>query len=266
MGTSVRVTGKIILSGEYAVVFGHRGIAIPSKESMETSWVRDEKAAGVSVVWESGDPGAEWMAYAKSILDGIESVEGALKGTLVIRSGLPLGKGMGSSTALIVGIARAVLGDDSAKIALSIENALSPDNSGIDFAVIWEGKPILYQKDEEPQVIDLDPELWNSMTLIDTGMPNERTLDLVAWVKERYATDAGVKAAIETIGRCTDRILNGEDLKTVIRDHHRAQIALGVVPESAQKVIADIEAKGGAAKVIGAGGRTGGGGMVLALH
>jgi len=51
-----------------------------------------------------------------------------------------------------------------------------------------------------------------------------------------------------------------------MREHHRAQVALGVVPESVQKLVEKIESSGGSAKIIGAGGRTGGGGMLLVLH
>jgi mevalonate kinase len=57
----------------------------------------------------------------------------------------------------------------------------------------------------------------------------------------------------------------GEDLQTVMRDHHRAQVALGVVPPDVADMVDGIESTGGAAKVIGAGSRTGGAGMVLAL-
>ncbi|MDD5469880.1 MAG: hypothetical protein PHO92_03755, partial [Candidatus Peribacteraceae bacterium] len=50
------------------------------------------------------------------------------------------------------------------------------------------------------------------------------------------------------------------------KEHHRAQVAIGVVPKAVQTMFAEIEKVGGAAKVIGAGGKTGGGGMVLAVH
>ena len=54
-------------------------------------------------------------------------------------------------------------------------------------------------------------------------------------------------------------------LPDIIRNHHSAQCALGVVPAPVQALITHIEELGGAAKVIGAGGRNGGAGMVLAF-
>ena len=70
---------------------------------------------------------------------------------------------------------------------------------------------------------------------------------------------------LKTIGNCTERLVRGEPLDAVMRDHNRAQITLGVVPPDVEKLIAAIEQIGGAGKVIGAGSRTGGAGMVLAL-
>ncbi len=59
--------------------------------------------------------------------------------------------------------------------------------------------------------------------------------------------------------------MQGEPLRDVMREHSRAQVTLGVVPPEVQELIAAIEDVGGSAKVIGAGSRTGGAGMVLAV-
>jgi mevalonate kinase len=111
-------------------------------------------------------------------------------------------------------------------------------------------------------MIDLPKDILSGAVLVDSGRPNETTKELVAWMKMRGAE---IESAINVIGDCTERLLKGEDLRTIMRDHHRAQIALGVVPESAVRIIEDVESKGGTAKVVGAGARTGGGGMVLCL-
>lgn len=293
---SASAAGKIILSGEYAVVFGKKGIAIASESNMIISLDESQKDDGLTVVWNQNIVDPIWTVYAQKVATAIVERTQPLSGTLVIENRLPLGKGMGSSTALIVAMCRCILGTDCKETALAIENELNPGNSGIDFAVIWEERPILFSRGKAPEVIELPEHLLAGSSLIDTGKPNETTPELVGWVKEKYAAElqqarvenplpliqgkprkmgAGflpaadkknqTMKAIETIGNCTERILSGEPLKNVMRDHHRAQVSLGVVPERAQKIIADIEAKGGAAKVIGAGGRTGGGGMVLAL-
>ena len=240
------VPGKIILSGEYAVVFGKQGIAVPSKERMTVT------------LGEAWNVSSAWTDYASNILKLLKTnME-----TLSIETDLPLGKGMGSSTTLVIAICRAILGPNCREKALEIENAVNSGHSGLDFAVIWNEAPTLFEKGKEPETIKLPKNLLDRARLIDTGAPNERTPELIAWVKSRQAE---LQPYIDAIGACTVRLLQGESLKTVMRDHHRAQVALGVVPAEAQKIIEDIERGGGAAKVIGAGGRTGGGGMVLAL-
>ncbi|MEQ1849540.1 MAG: hypothetical protein ABL890_03050 [Candidatus Peribacteraceae bacterium] len=245
---TVLVPGKIILSGEYAVVFGFPGIAMPSKESLQVTF---EEGPVQTIEWRD-----EWKSYAEKVIGKIGK-----GGAWTITGDLPIGKGMGASTALVIGCVKAAGGDE--RMALEIEDEVNPGHSGIDFAVIWGNAPIVFRKDEASKAALL-PDAIKDIELIDTGRPEQATPELVAWVKSRK-DDPKIAAALHMIGTCTDRILSGEDIKTVIRDHHLAQVALGVVPESVQKIIAEIERGGGAAKVIGAGSRTGGGGMVMAL-
>ena len=261
MSNTASAPGKIILSGEYAVVFGKRGIAIPSKESITVTWTKDASLSGAEITWKGGEH-PKWIEYAKHILQYLLPYSGPQKGLLLICCDLPLGKGMGSSTSLVIAACRALLGNDCRKIALAIEDQINPGHSGIDFAVIWEAAPILYAKGVEPQIINLPKDILKNAKLLDSGTPNETTKELVAWMKTR---EAKIAPAIAIIGDCTERLLQGEPLHTVMRDHHKAQVALGIVPESALKIIEQIERDGGSAKVIGAGARTGGGGMVLAL-
>jgi mevalonate kinase len=184
-------------------------------------------------------------------------------GTLTITHHLPLGKGMGSGTALVIAIAKCLLGDDCKERALAIEDVVDPGHSGIDFQTIWDGHPILFKKGSPTVQAAISAEFLKEGVLIDTGAPGETTAELVAWMKTR---EAEMRPFFETIGACTERLMGGESPITVIPDHHRAQIGLGIVPDSAKHLIERIEHEGGVGKVIGAGGRVGGGGMVLALH
>ncbi len=260
---SVSVSGKMILSGEYAVVFGKRGIAIPSSMGIDVRFTPDKKESIIQ--WEREDTRSSSTEYVKKVAEEIRKRSG-IAGTYRIRGTLPIGKGMGASTAIVIAMCRAAIGEDSEEIARAIEDAVNLGHSGLDFAVIWKNMPLVFRKNESPAPATIDLSFLKSALLIDTGTPGETTPELVSWVRTRYKSgEPEVIRAIETIDTCTERILSGEPLRNVMRDHHRAQVVLGVVPEHVQKIIADIETKGGAAKVIGAGGRTGGGGMVLSI-
>lgn len=250
--------GKIILSGEYAVLFGFPGVAVPFSRGIHVLFEENSKSEKVEIQWENG---RRWLPYAEKIVELCTQQNAKLSGTITIESSLSLGKGMGSSTALIIATVRALLGDVERDLALRIEGSLNPGHSGLDFAAIWKGAPILF-RDGISEHINLPPELLRDAILIDTGHPSESTTELVAWVRTR---EKEIQGSLKTIGRCTDRLANGEPLFAVVRDHHRAQLELGVVPPGIQELIAEIEQAGGAAKVTGAGAQTGGAGMVLAL-
>jgi len=249
--------GKIILSGEYGALFGRAGIAVPSRLGVRATFDEDTALGRIETRWEGNE---QWLPYVERIVAACKEKNTNLSGRLVINSDVPIGKGMGSSTALVVAVVRALLGD-SRETALHIENTLSPGNSGFDFAVIWQGAPILYRRGTV-QPIGLPAQLLQSAVLIDTGAPGESTNELVAWMRGR---EAEIREPLDTIGNCTERLIRGEPFDVVMREHHKSQVALGVVPPEAQQLIAAIEAAGGAGKVVGAGSRTGGAGMVLAI-
>ncbi len=262
MTSSSFASGKMILSGEYAVVFGYPGIAVPTPFGVGVTW--EDSGASPMTIIEKGLIGDE--AYARKIVNLCIEKGSPSTGTITINNQIFVGRGVGSSTALVIAICRCLLGEDSKDDALEIENTVNPGNSGLDFAVIWANHPVSFIKGKTPEPVTLNLNFLKHMTLMDTGKPGETTAELVAWMTLRQAQgDKSVLHALETIGKCTGRLLAGEDLKTVMRDHHRAQVSLGVVTKAAQDLISEIEKIGGSAKVLGAGARTGDGGMVLAL-
>ncbi len=251
MAHSAFAPGKIILSGEYAVVFGKPAIAVPSSLGI-TCTLEEGKS---EILWEGATK--EWLTYAQSIVNlykiknvilsspasrpsirpplRLRSTQGDIAGRIEVHHTLPLGKGMGSSTALVIALGRLLLGNDEEAIR-KIEDAVNPGHSGLDFAVIWNEKPLLFQKGKAPKPVTIDLSFMNQSVLIDTGAPAETTADLVAWMQSRPPED--IEPFIEKIGECTQRLADGESPSAVFPDHHRAQVALGVVPPQVQQMIA----------------------------
>lgn len=251
------------MTGEYAVVFGEPGIAVPSSLGIRVQYKEDLRRSDLTIDWKGVQGGEEWTTYLQEIVERCRQHLMAFCGTLTIENNLPLGKGMGSSTSLVIAVARCLLGENCRKEALEIEDAVTPRHSGLDFAVIWNEHPLLFRRDHAPEAITLPKGILRNAILIDTGTPNETTPELIAWIEGRKGE---LKTAFDAIGRCTEHLIAGRELKALLREHHAAQVQLGIVPRNVRALVEEIERRGGSAKITGAGGRTGGGGMLLAVH
>ena len=99
ISVSASASGKLILSGEYAVLFGKKGIAIPSRQRMNITWEKNPAYPEVKIVWADEQPSQEWILYIQKILQELQAYVDVKKGTLTVNNTLPLGKGMGTSKA-----------------------------------------------------------------------------------------------------------------------------------------------------------------------
>jgi mevalonate kinase len=250
--------GKIILAGEYAVVFGYPGIAIPVAMRTEALW--EDTGDAPMTIKLKGELGDE--SYARKIVELCTRKGGPATGTLTITNSVPVGKGMGSSTSIVIAICKCLLGDKRDE-ALSVEDIVNVGHSGLDFAVIWDERPTTFKKGTPPKAVELKLDVLQNAVLIDTGVPLETTTELVSHVRIH---EADLQSALLRIAKCTQCLLDGESPMEIFPDHHKAQVELGVVPERVQNLIREIERNDGAAKVVGAGGMKAGAGMVLALH
>jgi mevalonate kinase len=228
------------------------------------TWDKSNAQEGLRIVWLGQKEDDVWLITARKIIKLIEAQIGSLSGKLTIRNTLPLGKGMGSSTAIVVALARCFLGGNCKDEALAIENIINRGHSGIDFAAIWEERPILI-KNGRYEFTELPKQLRHGY-LVDTGSPVEPTSIIIERLDKRSRREESLLESVETIGNCTERLLSGEDPHTVFPDHHKGQVDLGVVPPRVRSLIEKIQQSGGAAKATRSGGNTGGGGMVFAVH
>ena len=258
-----RACGKIIVSGNISNSFGKRALAVPVDLHITAIYTSDNTQTRLRITWAGEKEDGVWLTTVGKIVRLIEAQAGPLFGRLTIHHTLPLGKGMGSSTAIVVALARCFLGKNCKQEALAIEDIINKGHSGIDFAAIWEERPILI-KNGRYEFTDLPRQLQRGF-LVDTGTPVEPTSIILQKVKERSASKT-VRYSLQAIGDCTERLLSGEDPLTVFPDHHRGQVNLGVIPPRVRKLIELIERSGGAAKAARSGGGTGGVGMVFAVH
>jgi mevalonate kinase len=257
--------GKIILSGNTANRFGKRALAAPVDLHITAIWDKsDSIQQGLRISWAGEGEHDIWSSTVRKIIKLIEAQTGPLSGKLTIRNTLPLGRGMGSSTAIVIALSRCFMGQECKDAALAIEDVINRGHSGLDFAVIWEGRPVVIEGNKY-ELTELPKGLQQGY-LFDTGIPDAPTPLIVQSLKERLTREQDLMKSVATIGDCTERLLAGEDPLTVFPDHYRAQVNLGVLPPRVRSLIERIERSGGAAKAARFGGIGGGAGMVFMVH
>lgn len=203
--------------------------------------------------------------------------------SLEINSDIPVGSGNGSSAAIAVGVTGALCRffnqeknhDEIFDIAFQIEKIKHGTPSGGDVASVLNGGFTWFQNvDGKKTIKTLDVKLSLKIAdrfyLLDSGKPQESTGEMIVGVRE--FKEQNPKQAIEIFEdqeRLVHELLlairndDSQLLASVIKSAEKNLERLGVVSESTQNLIREIEKLGGAAKISGAGGKKKGSGTVL---
>ncbi len=299
--------GKIILSGEHAVVYGRPALVMAVDRLAETEVVPGETDGlqlelldydrSVHVDWPAlaekrqelevrynrfleGSLGIrevlrepeELLLYAAALL--ADRVSGQLPGARVqVHSEIPRGCGMGSSAATVVAVLKGLaaywgvphdreLLFDLAHRAEMLQHGRS---SGVDPYVSVHGGLFRFRQ-REGRRLSL-PDAFE-FKLVDTGTPESSTGEAVAWVAN-WVGEAPVWHDFESVALAIEEALlrrDAEGLRHWLRANQRLLEEIGVVPASVRRFVAEVEHRGGAAKVSGAGAVRGQkAGMVLTL-
>lgn len=297
--------GKIILSGEHAVVYGRPAIAmaidrsaqavvtpqlaaeiafdlpdLPSRESFTLRALRELKhRVGKNYrMFLEGNLGirdvlrkpVELFEFAFiTILDGLHL---KVKDGLDIRmhSTIPIGCGMGSSAATILSVLRAMghyfrvefRPDWYYEYSMLAENVQHGHASGLDSYISIHGGCARFQDGNAERL----PLPRMPMMLVNTGVPQCSTGECVERVRRHFAASriwdefGDVTLRMEQALKTNDV----EGFRDLLRQNQRLLSRIGVVPDRVQQFIDEVEQRGGAAKVCGAGAVVGdAGGMVL---
>jgi mevalonate kinase len=292
--TTIQVPGKLILSGEHAVVYGMPALAVAINRFVNT-----QVQPQINPVVQFNFPD---LAYENSLaLNNLEKLQQQLKkkyqsfidGDLSIadvlqhpvelgqfavgllftkfslqlthgvkinlQSDVPVGCGMGSSAAAVLGIIKGValqlnlelMPEDYFALALQAENMLHGNSSGLDLKICLNGGCHLWDKNKlTPQILPTLP-----FYLVNTGTPLTHTGECVAAAK-KYFINSAIGDDFAAVTQAMATALQQNDLVTLcqtIQANQQLLVNIGVVPQRTQAFIAEIENTGGAAKVCGAG-------------
>lgn len=249
--SKVRVSapGKIILTGEHAVVYGFPAILAAVNKRLVVEGRRIGKQTKIKV----------------------------------LKSDIPIGAGMGSSAALAVASAAAQIALEEKRWDLNNINSIAYESekkyhgnpSGGDNTISTYGGLLWYRKEAESfktfRRIIPKTNLPN-LFLVNSGIPKETTGEMVSKVADLCSRNPKkinrILAKIEEVARKFLNLLiegNG-DWNELINENEKYLELLGVVSETGRNLIRGIKKIGGAAKISGAGGITNGSGMVLIYH
>lgn len=268
-----RAGGKVILLGEHAVVYGYPALAggLPTGLEVELA-----PGAGPTVRSEAidlaGDPRPLGALEEAAALTGIDAAGIEAR----VRTELPVGRGLGSSAALVVALLRACAAAAGRRLAPEEEVALGRrlearfhgTPSGIDPAAAALGGCLRFVRGDPPQIAPITPGAPLPLVLA-FGEASRRTATAVAGVRERWQRDrSACEALFERIGEVVTRgvlALRRGDLPALgacFDENQTLLERLGVSTPEIERLVAVARAGGAlGAKLTGGGG----GGAVVAV-
>jgi mevalonate kinase len=298
---TVSAPGKTILFGEHAAVYGHPALVTALDHRMTVSArtsasldrgtvhleipaLRIDTTVPATLALDAARAPGDLAILAVAIATA-EFASPAFGLHLRIDSAIPSGSGFGSSAALAVAVVAAcrraldddIAHDEIARLALSIERHQHGRASGVDVQAVLRGGALWCRRLENGTLACEDLPAaggLHAFRLFHSGAPNETTGQMVDAVRNLQDRDPvrvrEAFATIEAATRAGHAAIVGGDAEALVPIVRRAEAALeilGVVPEGVRASIRAIEADGGAAKISGAGGRSGAGaGLVIVAH
>ncbi|MDH4207258.1 MAG: mevalonate kinase [Anaerolineae bacterium] len=204
--------GKIILSGEHAVVYGRPAVALPVTQVRAQATMEDARE-GQGLVIEAADLGQTIIGreeqasssphpLAMSVFAALGylglSAEQDL--TITVRSDIPIAGGLGSGAAVSTALVRAVAqhfsrplpAQEVSRLVYQVERLHHGTPSGIDNTVIAYEQPVYFVRDQTLETFPVGRTL--TLLIADTGEPSS-TKEVVgavrqAWQRSKHAYES----------------------------------------------------------------------------
>lgn len=282
MKVTVSVPGKINIMGDHAIVHGKPSIL--TAVNFRLTCVIDNGDIDGLVIKVDESP--EYIRYAIEKVQNHYQLKNLPPMVVNITSDIPIGYHLGSSAATAVATVGAAMyflknvwnPQLINQLAYEVEkkqhgNPSGGDNTAVTFGgLLWYRKELEFLKSMWQLPFKIPDEL-NHFFLIDTGRSKESTREMVVYVQKQIDKN---KLKME-------KILNENEIQTkriakAIKENDEKELvdaltigertleAMGVVSNQVMPIIRKIEAAGGAAKILGGGGRAHGVGFLLAYH
>lgn len=275
---SYMAPGKVILFGEHFVVHGARAVMCAiDRRVVAESYGREGDTLSVISVLGSADLSlrtpTESIVPALRPFHHIARSLGCGGATLRIRSEIPLGAGLGSSSACCVAAAGSLaalcgISVDVMDAAISAERSIYPNSSGADCAACVHGGIVSYVRGAPPAGVhpgDIPPDL--RLVIADSGITHT-TREMVDRVGRGARTDpagfAAFMARADAISsEALERLAAGDipGLGRLASENQNLLEALGVSNGTLRHMVRVADRHSYGSKITGAGG----GGCIVAI-
>ena len=280
--------GKIILFGEHFVVHGTKAILAAIDKRVEVTSTFTEKE-GIKInsnfMWGGGlgsievpisssyeEVKSEFRPFVYLVNKMVNSNQNVSGLEITIDSGIPVGVGLGSSsaccvaaTASISGLFKELSSEEILKISIEAEKTIFPDTSGADCTVCTYGGMIEYDKIKGIEKIDSTSDLL--IVIWDSGIQHstKRTVERVNKFKENNEERFSQLCALEN--KLIDEVklaMKNNDLDTIglkMSENQQMLEEINVSNTEIRNIISALNKIWFGSKITGAGD----GGCVIAL-
>ena len=273
--TTASASGKVILFGEHAVVYGRPAIAVPVAGLRAWASVADAPpgtgctivAADLNRRFPLADaPPDDPLALIVRLTLAKLNITSNPDWTITLRSDIPIASGLGSGAAVSTAIVRA--------LAEHVGRSLSPDivsrlvyeterlhhgtPSGIDNTVVAYEQPVYFVRGQPPQPLRVGASFW--LAIADTGVASPTKIAVEDVRRAWQADQARYEALFDAMGHIAEAacaaIEAGEVAKLgpLMDENQRLLAAIGVSSPLLERLCAAARRAGaGGAKLSGAG-------------
>jgi mevalonate kinase len=280
--TVVSAPGKIFLMGEHAVVYGRPALLAAIGLRLSVSVTKGTGGKTTIVSQES----PEYVLHAITKVQEYYQIDVVPPLRVTVRSDIPSGYHVGSSAGTAVATVGAVTyflkkiwnPVQFNRIAYEVEKKQHGNPSGADNTAVTVGGLLWYRRELEflKSVWQLPYKIHSAVNhffLIDTGKPEESTGEMVALValkvkRQKAKMERLFSTNEEQVRKIAVALKEGdrENLTAAIQAGEKTLEDMGVVSRDVIPCIREIERSGGAAKILGGGGKSGGVGFLLCYH
>ncbi|MBC7475811.1 MAG: mevalonate kinase, partial [Candidatus Sericytochromatia bacterium] len=228
-----KAVGKVILSGEHAVVYGIPAIALPILGCQATTKIVENNQRGLIIkapqldkTYHLDEHKIPYSPIELTVINFFKKFNLPIKNniSLEISSDIPISSGMGSGASISTSMIKALASfynlniskEDIFEQVFEIEKIYHGNPSGIDPKVIVYEKPFYFIKNVKMEIININAKF--TIAIIDSGIRSS-TKKVVEWVAEQKKLSPNKYDNIfQKINNITEKLkdeLNGNDITKI---------------------------------------------------